>query len=90
MDRGLHLPGNDTEETLPKDPINRYRRDILPSKRGKSLEPDPRMPEPQASREIGKTNESGPMPPKKPHSPPDLTGYVVAPRLGAVGRTKQQ
>lgn len=50
MDRGLYLPRNDAEETLLQDLIDRYRRDILPSKRGKSFEPALRMLEQRLGR----------------------------------------
>lgn len=39
MDRGVYLPRNDAERTLLHELIERYRRDVLPSKRGKHFGP---------------------------------------------------
>ena len=39
MDRGQYMPRNDAERTLLHELIERYRRDVLPSKRGKHFVP---------------------------------------------------
>lgn len=43
MDRGQYLPHSDAERTLLRDLIERYRRDVLPGKRGKHFGPALRL-----------------------------------------------
>ncbi len=43
MDRGRYLPSTDSDGTLIRDLIERYRRDVLPSKRGKHFKPALRL-----------------------------------------------
>ena len=43
MDLGQHMPRNDAERTLLHDLIERYRRDVLPTKRGKHFSPTLRV-----------------------------------------------